>query len=73
MKEFEFSLKIKPDAWLEYYRSPQSTVVATTVHGKRVRFSARHLVPHVTRDGILGTFVLTIDYNNDFVSLMRKR
>ena len=71
MKEFVFSLKITSDAWLDYYRSPQSTVVATTVDGRRIRFAARHLVRHVTRDGVLGRFVLIIDNNNDFVSLNR--
>ena len=72
MKEFEFSLKITSDAWLDYYRSPQSTVVATTVDGRRIRFAARHLVRHVTRDGIVGYFILRIDHNNDFVSLTRR-
>ena len=73
MKKFAFSISIKPDAWLEYYRSPKSTVVATTFDGRRVQFAAKHLTKHVTRDGITGIFVLTIDAQNDFVSLERQR
>ena len=73
MNKFAFSINIHPDSWIEYYRSPKSTVVATAFDGRRIQFAAKHLKKHVTRDGITGIFVLTIDANNDFVSLERER
>ena len=69
MKEFVFDLRITPESWLEFYRQPSATVVATTHRRQRVKFQARHLQRFVTRNGIRGTFKLTIDDNNDFVSL----
>ena len=69
MKDFIFDLRIVPERWLEFYRQPSATVVATTYRGQRVKFQARHLQRFVTRDGIRGTFRLRIDANNDFVSL----
>ena len=69
MKEYIFDLRITPETWLRYYRTPTSTVVATTRFGRRVQFNARHLQKFVSHDGIRGTFCLTIDAQNDFVSL----
>ena len=73
MKTFEFRLKVSKEAWLEYYRKPNSTVVARTLTGQRIQFGAKHLVKHVGHDGIDGLFVLTMNANNDFVSLERAR
>ena len=73
MKTFEFRLKVSRDAWLEYYRKPNATVVAKTLSGQRIQLSAKHLVRHVGHDGLDGWFILTIDANNDFVSLERVR
>ena len=73
MKRFTFSVSITPESWADFYRQPRSTVVATTQNGQRVKFAAKHLQRHVTRDGVQGIFVLTIDGKNDFVSLERHR
>jgi hypothetical protein len=71
VRQYTFSLHITPDSWSEFYRKPSSNVVATTQDGQTVQFKARHLQRHVTRDGIRGIFCLTIDRNNDFLSLDR--
>ena len=69
MNYFVFNIQISPESWAEYYRVPSSSVVATSSDGRTVQFKARHLQKFVTRDGIAGTFRLTIDKNHDFVSL----
>ncbi|MEE2788229.1 MAG: DUF2835 domain-containing protein [Myxococcota bacterium] len=69
MRQFIFDLRITPEMWLRYYRSPNANVVATTRLGQRIQFGARHLQRFITHDGIRGTFCLTIDQNQDFVSL----
>ena len=71
MKSFIFQLRITADKWMEYYRSPGSSVVAHDVRGQRIKFAARHLQKHISRDGISGTFELRIDQDNNFVSLER--
>ena len=73
MKHFVFSLTITPENWQEFYRRPKSTVGATTVDGRRIQFAAKHLQRHISRDGVRGLFVLTINEKNDFVSLERQR
>ena len=73
MKNFVFSLTITADNWLEFYRTPRSTVVATTFDGRKIQFAAKHLLRHVGHNGVRGVFVLTIDDKNDFVSLDRQR
>ena len=69
MKQFVFDLRITPETWVRYYRTPNANVVAKTRLGQRVQFGARHLQRFIGHDGIRGTFCLTIDDNNDFVSL----
>ncbi len=69
MRHFTFQLRITPEEWLRYYGGGATHVVATSTDGKTVKFAAKHLQRHVTRDGISGTFRLTIDDGNNFVRL----
>ncbi len=71
MRRYTFSIVITADSWAEYYRKPSSSVVATTATGQTIRFQARHLHRHISHEGVRGIFCLTIDNNNDFVSLER--
>ncbi len=71
MAHFDFYLRVTPDEWSEYYRGVARNVVATAHDGRRVQFHARHLQRFVSRDGIEGTFRLTIDADHNFVSLER--
>ena len=52
MNEFVFEITITPERWAEFYRSPNTTVIARSYDGRRVQFAARHLQRHVTRDGV---------------------
>ena len=71
MKTFEFAMRISAESWLDFYKRPNSTVVATDRTGRRIKLAARHFQKFVTRDGVSGLFVLTLADNNDFVSLER--
>ena len=71
MNEFVFEISITPEKWAEYYRSPNTTVIAQTYGGRRVQFAARHLQRHVTREGVRGVFRMLIDGDHNFVSLDR--
>lgn len=71
MHRYIFSLRISADSWVQYYRMPNANVVARATTGQKVQFKARHLQKHITHTGIDGVFCLTINQNNDFVSLER--
>lgn len=67
MQRFVFDLSISADEWLRYYRGQARHVVAIARDGRRVKFAAKHLQRHITREGIHGTFQMVIDDNNDLV------
>ena len=71
MHTFEFSISITPESWSEFYRRPNSRIVATDVRGQRIQLAAKHFQKFVSRDGIKGYFRLTLNKNNDLVSLDR--
>lgn len=71
MRSFVFDLNIGPDDMRGYYTGQAKHVVARTHTGQTVQFAARHLQRHVTREGMRGTFRLTVDDQNNFVSLER--
>ncbi len=73
MNEFVFEISISPEKWGEYYRSPNTTVIARSFDGRRVQFAARHLQRHISREGVRGVFRMLIDGDNNFVSLDRVR
>ena len=73
MATFEFSISITPEGWSDFYRRPNSRVVATDVRGRRIQLPAKHFQKFVTREGVRGTFRLTLNDKNDLVSLERIR
>ena len=71
MRRFVFQIRITTDSWLEFYRRPGANVVATSFDGRRIQFKAKHLQKFITHNGVSGTFVLSIDGDQNFVSLER--
>ena len=71
MTTFDFSISIPPESWSEFYRRPNSRIVATDVKGRRIQLAAKHFQKFVSREGIRGKFRLTLDENNDLVALDR--
>ncbi|UEX77525.1 DUF2835 family protein [Spiribacter halobius] len=57
----EFSVAIGPEDWLDYYRHPAASVLVTADDGRRIRFPARLLHRHATREGVRGRFRLLYD------------
>lgn len=71
MPRFILDLDISADACLRYYRGDAHSVTATDRAGRRVRFPATALRPHVTRGGVRGTFCLETDEQHRLVGLYR--
>ncbi|PWG63161.1 DUF2835 domain-containing protein [Spiribacter halobius] len=61
MHRVEFSVAIGPEDWLDYYRHPAASVLVTADDGRRIRFPARLLHRHATREGVRGRFRLLYD------------
>lgn len=72
MHSYVLDFSITTDELRRYYSGEADTVVARTRGGLTVRFAARHLRKHVTAKGIRGTFCLTTDDQNRFISLERQ-
>ncbi|MGR9072903.1 MAG: DUF2835 domain-containing protein [Gammaproteobacteria bacterium] len=66
-----FSLDIKADRYLDFYKGIARRISAVTDNGKRIEFDARHVRPFLTKDGIKGAFEMEIDQNNRFVSIKK--
>lgn len=73
MQVYRFSITVTPESWLEFYRRPNSKIVATDTHGRTIQLSARHFQRFVSRDGLRGMFELTLDENNDLIDLKKVR
>ena len=73
MNIYEFTVSIAPDAWLEFYRRPNSTIIATDVHGRTIQLAAKHFQQFVSSEGIRGKFQLTLSEHNDFIQLKKVR
>ena len=73
MAIYQFTVSITAEAWLEFYRRPKSTIVATDVHGRTIQLAARHFQRFVTREGIRGFFELRLSDTNDFLDLKKVR
>ena len=73
MHVYQFTVSVTPEAWLDFYRRPNSNLVATDTNGRTIQLAARHFQKFVTREGVRGWFELTLNENNDFVGLKKIR
>ena len=67
--ESRFALDLSYDQFESVYRGSTRYIQVVDNNGKQVRFSATHLRPYLTRDGVQGSFVLRYDNNHKFRSL----
>lgn len=72
VKRFEVPLSIDSDAYVRSYSGHAKVIVATDIHGRTLQFPAVSLRPFVTREGICGTFIISVDDNNRLVEIRRK-
>lgn len=71
MGKYRFRLSIPSSEYLAHYQGVAQKVVVTLAAGLTVQFPASALRPHVTHNGIQGTFVLHVDENNRLQTLER--
>ena len=64
-------LELSPETVLAAYGGALRYVQARSREGLQIRFPIGLLRPYVTRDGVRGTFALTIDASNKLQQLQR--
>lgn len=69
--ELRFRLDLSSRECLAYYSGRAGAVQALSSDGRRVRFPASILRPHVRPDGVHGLFALRIDAQNRVLELRR--
>ena len=69
--ELRIRLDLSSQEYLAYYQGRAVAIQTMSLDGRRVRFPASILRPHLAHDGIRGLFVLRFDGNNRVVDLRR--
>ena len=69
--ELRFRLDLSNSEYLAYYQGRAASIQTLSVDGRRVRFPANILRPHLRHDGVRGLFALRIDANHRVVDLRR--
>ncbi|MGD2008996.1 MAG: DUF2835 family protein [Cellvibrionales bacterium] len=71
MPQATFDLVLTPDQILLFYKARKNRVQVTARDGRTINLPWELLKPHVTRNGIQGSFVIHFDQNHKCERLSR--
>lgn len=71
MIEYEFSLHLSAEEFLQYYEGVAKFIQVQSRCGKTLQFPADKMRKFVLKDGIHGSFIIQLNKNNKFVSIRR--
>ena len=66
MKQIAVSICLTPSQVEEYYRGRARYVVAEAIDGRIVQMPIKVLHKYISKEGIRGNFIITIDENHKF-------
>lgn len=72
MTEFEFTLHLSAEEYLQYYEGSAKFVQVQAHCGKIIQFPAEKLREFVLKDGVHGSFIMKLDRNHKLLSLCKK-
>lgn len=72
MTEYEFTLHLSADEYLQYYEGIAEAIQVRSHCGKTIQFPADKMRKFVLQDGVHGIFIIQLDKQNKFLSLQRK-
>lgn len=72
MTEFEFTLHLSAEEYLQYYEGLAKSIQVRTRCGKTIQFPAEKMREFVLKDGVHGMFIMTLDNKNKVLSLLKK-
>jgi len=70
-KRFQVELALPAEELLKLYRGQARKVSALARDGRRIQFPAMALQPFVRREGVYGSFVVTVNADNKLISIER--
>ena len=71
MIEYEFSLHLSAEEYLQYYEGVVKFIQVQSRCGKTLQFPADKMRKFVLKDGIHGSFIIQLNDNNKFLSVRR--
>jgi len=71
MTEFEFTLHLSAEEYLQYYEGVAKSIQVRSHCGKTIQFSADKMREFVLQDGVHGTFIMQLDNKNKFLSIKK--
>ena len=72
MIQYEFTLHLSADEYLQYYEGVARAIQVRSRCGKTIQFPADKMRKFVFKEGVHGTFIMQLDEQNKFLSLQRK-
>ncbi len=69
MIEFEFTLHLTADEYLQFYEGVEQAIQVRSRCGKTIQFPAEKMREFVLQDGVHGTFIIQLDEQNKFLSI----
>ena len=72
MTEFEFTLHLSAEEYLQYYEGRVNSIQVQSRCGKIIQFPADKMREFVLNEGVHGTFILQLDNKNKVLSLRKK-
>jgi|LGOV01.1.fsa_nt_gb hypothetical protein len=69
MIEFEFTLHLTADEYLQFYEGVAKAIQVRSRCGKTIQFPAEKMREFVLQDGVHGTFIIQLDEQNKFLSI----
>lgn len=71
MIEFEFTLHLSADEYLQFYEGVAKAIQVRSRCGKTIQFPAEKMRDYVLADGVHGDFAIQLDDKNKFLSIRR--
>ena len=71
MIEYEFTLHLSADEYLQFYEGVAKAIQVRSHCGKIIQFHAEKMRRFVLQDGVHGVFIIQLDDQNKFLSIRR--
>lgn len=71
MTEYEFTLHLSAEEYLQYYEGIARSIQVRSRCGKTIQFPADKMREFVLKDGVHGSFIIQLNENNKLLSIRR--
>ena len=71
MTEYQFTLHISTEEYLQFYEGLAKSIQVTSHCGKIIQFPAEKMREFILNEGVHGHFVISLDNNNKFLAVKK--